>query len=309
VIAAEATNIPMTTASDWKRSLSATTIRNAPELYAIVERSVLRSTNWAPSLKHVRRQATTTKIALLSMKLSEYPTGLVQGLAQIFTPMPSQFDASGDLAMLRQVFIAENRACALVIFLVCAVLVILGKPIIEVWVGTKYLPSYSILILLVIPKTLYLAQAASTKVLLGMGRHRLLALVFLLEGGVKVGLSVLLLRYFGMLESRWARLFRWFVLACSFCRGMSARYWTVPLGAYVRQAFLVLLALSGPLGVVLVLSRSVFPARSYSQLLMEAGPGVVTYGLGLLWFFFLRESAGVKWSTALAAIPQPALPR
>ncbi|HEY6291445.1 MAG TPA: hypothetical protein VI455_07790 [Terriglobia bacterium] len=52
----------------------------------------------------------------MGLKLSEYPAGLVQGLAQIFTPMSSQFDASGDLARPGRVFVAGNRAYVLVIF-------------------------------------------------------------------------------------------------------------------------------------------------------------------------------------------------
>jgi O-antigen/teichoic acid export membrane protein len=245
----------------------------------------------------------------VGLKLAEYPTGIVQGLAQIFTPMSSEFDASGDLSRLRQVFIAGNRACALVIFPICVILVILGKPIIEVWVGAKYLPSYSILVLLVVPKTLYLAQAASTKVLLGMGRHRLLALIFLLEAGLNLGLSVLLLRYLGIVG---VALGTAIPLACTsllFLPRHLCRILDVPLGAYLRQAFLVPLALSGPLGAVLLLLRSVFHPHSYVQLLLQAGPGVAAYGLGFLWFFFVRQGAGTNWFSASAVIRQPALPR
>ncbi|HEY6291446.1 MAG TPA: polysaccharide biosynthesis C-terminal domain-containing protein [Terriglobia bacterium] len=167
----------------------------------------------------------------------------------------------------------------------CVVFVILGKQIIEVWVGAKYLPSYSILVLLVVPKTLYLAQAASTMVLLGMGRHRLLALISLPGGRLNLGLSVLLGRYLRIVG---VALGTAIPLACTsllFLPRQLCRILDVPLGAYLCQAFLVPLALSGPLGAVLVLLRSMFRPHSYGQLLLQVAPEVATYGLGLFWFF------------------------
>ena len=71
----------------------------------------------------------------IGSRLVDYAGEVVSGLAQVFVPMSSQSDATGDLAGLRKIFIAGNRACALIIFPMAAILIILGKSVIEAWVG------------------------------------------------------------------------------------------------------------------------------------------------------------------------------
>ena len=59
--------------------------------------------------------------------------------------------------------------------------------------------SYPVLLVLVIPSTLMLAQSASSRVLFGMAKHKTLAIVTLLEGGANLFLSIFLVRQFGIL--------------------------------------------------------------------------------------------------------------
>ena len=136
----------------------------------------------------------------IGSRLVDYAGDVVSGLAQVFVPMSSQSDATGDLAGLRKIFIAGNRACALIIFPMAAILIILGKSVIEAWVGARYVAtSYPVLLVLVIPSTLMLAQSASSRVLYGMAKHKTLAVVVLLEGSANLFLSILLVRRFGIL--------------------------------------------------------------------------------------------------------------
>ena len=93
----------------------------------------------------------------------------MSSLAQLFVPMSSQTQAEGDLDGLRKILVLGNRACAFIIFPITALLTILGKSIIEAWVGPKYVAaSYPVLLILFFPITLMLAQVASGRTLLGM---------------------------------------------------------------------------------------------------------------------------------------------
>src|SRR5271155_5542619 len=48
----------------------------------------------------------------IGSRLMDYAGEVVSGLAQVFVPMSSESDATGDLAGLRRIFVAGNRACA-----------------------------------------------------------------------------------------------------------------------------------------------------------------------------------------------------
>ena len=139
----------------------------------------------------------------IGSRLVDYASEVVSSLAQVFVPMSSQSDATGDLARLRKIFVAGNRVCAMVIFPITAMLIILGKSVIEAWVGKRYVAtSYPVLLVLLIPSTLMLAQAASGRILFGMGRHRTWAWVVLAEGVANLILSIVLVRRFGILGRR-----------------------------------------------------------------------------------------------------------
>lgn len=241
----------------------------------------------------------------VGLKLVAYPTAVVQSLAQVFTPMASHSDAVGDLDRLQKIFLAGNRACALTIFPMCVVLIVLGKPIIEVWVGAKYLSSYAILLLLIVPKTLYLAQAASTKILLGMSRHRTLALVFLLEGCANLTLSILLLRHFGILGVALGTAIPLVCTSLFFLPRHVCRLLRVPVRAFLSQAYFVPFVLCSPMVAALLVLRYSFPVHSYRDLLLQLAAAGTVYSLGLLWLVN-KEHNGTSIRTRFAQLRQQA---
>jgi len=231
----------------------------------------------------------------IGSRLVDYAGEIVSGLAQLFVPMSSHSDATGDLAGLRKIFVAGNRACALIIFPISAILIVLGKSVIEAWVGARYVAiCYPVMLVLVIPSTLMLAQSASTRVLFGMAKHKTLAVVMLLEGGANLFLSIFLVRRFGILGDAFGTAMP---LACTtlfflprhLCRVLKLR-----IGIYLRQAFLLPLTLCVPLVAVLLLMRHWFVAHNYVQLAIQLAGGSAVYGVGLLWAIWTRKAWQVE---------------
>ena len=98
----------------------------------------------------------------IGARIVDYATQLVASMAQVFVPMASQSEATGNLDRLRKIYIAGNRACAFLILPITAILILFGKHIIRIWVGARYIPySYPVLVVMIIPFALMLSQAAS----------------------------------------------------------------------------------------------------------------------------------------------------
>lgn len=226
-----------------------------------------------------------TAIAYFSIaaRLVEYSSYAVRSMSQIFTPLSSQFHAVGDLEGLRRTLLTGNRASACIIFPLCAVLLILGKPVIASWVGASYVSSYPILVLLIVPRTLYLAQSTSTRILLGMGRHRLLASVLLLEGIANLLISVFLAHRWGIVGVAWGTAIP---LACTsvfflprhLCRVLDLSLWT-----FLDRAYRLPLCIALLLSSVLWLLSHVFPTRTAVGLLMQIMCGGTLYCAVLAW--------------------------
>jgi O-antigen/teichoic acid export membrane protein len=217
----------------------------------------------------------------IGSKLVEYSSYAVRGMSQVFTPMSSHFHAAGDLDRLRRTFTTGNRVCALITFPLCVILVILGKPIIVAWVGVRYLSSYYVLVLLMVPRSLYLAQSTSTRILMGMGRHRTLATVLVLEGIANLVLSIFLAHPFGILGVAAGTAVPLICTSLFFLPQHLCRVLNVPLFSYLRRAYVLPLVLCVPMAGALWFVGRQFPADNFPRLLLQIAFGGSVYALGL----------------------------
>jgi O-antigen/teichoic acid export membrane protein len=209
--------------------------------------------------------------------------------------MSSQFHATGDHDRLRKVFIAGNRACAFIMFPICASLVILGKSVIEAWMGPRYVSSYIVLVILLIPSTLYYAQTASNRILFGMSQHMALAKIVLMEGVANVILSVVLVRPLGIVGDAIGTAIPLLCTALFFLPRHMCRRLEVPLRTFIPEAYFYPLVLCVPMAFALTLMQRYSYAHRYPQLILNLLVGWVVYGSGVLWFVLTREPAGVQF--------------
>jgi O-antigen/teichoic acid export membrane protein len=217
-------------------------------------------------------------------RIVDYAGQVVTAMSQIFVPMSSQSDARGDMTGLRKIFLLGNRVCGLTIFPVCVILLILGRSVIEVWVGQKYVAkSYPVLVIMILCSTLWWAQGASGRILFGMSKHGTWAIVTMIEGVSNLVLSIVLVRPYGIIgESLGTAI----PLACStlffmpqhLCKKLDVR-----LRTFVMEAYSLPFLLCLPLAAVLLLMQHWFVPHNYRQLGFQLLVAAIVYGLGLVW--------------------------
>src|SRR5437016_8989406 len=233
--------------------------------------------------------AAITYFAIAS-RLVDYASEVVSGLAQIFVPMSSQSQAIGDSARLRKILVAGNRACALIIFPITAMLIILGKSVIEAWVGARYVAaSYPVLVVLAIPMTCALSQAASTRILYGMAKHRSLAWVTLMESIANLILSIMLIRPFGIVGDAAGTAIPLFCTSLYFMPRHLCRLLGIRIRTFLREAYSLPILLVMPFIAALLLMRRWFVAHTYLEVAFQILVCLVPYGAGLLWAFWSKR--------------------
>jgi len=230
----------------------------------------------------------------IGSRLVDYAGEVVSSLAQIFTPMSSQFHATGNYERLRQIFIVGNRACAFVMFPICVSLIVMGKSTIEAWMGARYVSSYIVLLILIIPFALYTAQTTSNRILFGISQHRTLAMIVLLEGVANVILSVILVRRYGVIGDAIGTAIPLLCTAILFLPRHMCRRVGVPLWTFLRQAYFYPAIFCLPMAAALALMQRSFYAHRYPQLLVNLTTGWLIYGIGAAWFILTREPAGAQ---------------
>jgi O-antigen/teichoic acid export membrane protein len=234
----------------------------------------------------------------IGARIVSYAQQMVMALAQNFLPLASQSEATGNTNRLRKVFLAGNRVCAFTAFPITVTLLILGKSVIEVWVGKRYVAtSYSVLVILIIPATLMWAQAASGRVLFGISKHRTWAFVTLGEGVANLVLSIILVRFYGIVGDAWGTAIP---LTCTMLFFMP-RHLCKKLGlhvrTFVRESYTLPFLLSLPLAAVLLLMQRWFVPHNYRQLAIQLLIGGIVYGVGLLWVVMSNRALRVDDSS------------
>jgi len=227
-------------------------------------------------------------------RLVDYATEVVSSLAQIFTPMSSQFHATGDYERLRKIFIAGNRACAFVMFPICVSLMVMGKSVIEAWMGPRYVSSYIVMIILLIPTTLYFAQTGSNRILFGTSQHKPLAYVALIEGVANVFLSVALVRPLGIIGDAIGTAIPLLCTALIFMPRHMCRILEVPLWKFITETYFYPALLCLPMALTLHFMQQSFYAHRYPQLVVNLLAGWTVYSIGVLWFVLTREPMGLQ---------------
>jgi O-antigen/teichoic acid export membrane protein len=222
----------------------------------------------------------------IGARIVDYASEVVSSLAQIFVPMSSDSHAKGDVQRLRKMMIAGNRACAFIILPITAILIILGKSIIEAWVGSRYIAqSYPVLVILIIPFALMLAQSASGRILFGTSQHKMFAIVALVEGIANLILSLLLVRPYGIVGDALGTAIP---LACTmifFMPGHVCRTLGIEIPTFLREAYRLPLIACTPMVIVLLLMQHWFVAHGYWQLAMRLVAAGAVYGAGVLWMY------------------------
>ena len=230
----------------------------------------------------------------IGARLVDYATEVVSSLAQIFTPMSSQFHSTGNYDQLRKIFISGNRACAFVMFPMTVALIVMGKSVIEAWVGPRYVSSYVVLLILLIPSTLYQAQSTSNRILFGMSLHKSLAYIVFMEGVANLVLSIVLVRPLGIVGDAIGTAIPLLCTAVVFLPRHLCRHLGVPVRVFLLEAYFYPTVLCIPMIFVLVLMQRAFYAHHYPQLLLNLGAGVSVYAAGVFWFVLTRESVGIR---------------
>jgi O-antigen/teichoic acid export membrane protein len=230
----------------------------------------------------------------IATKFIQYVNRVIQSSSQIFTPMSSHFEATGELGRLRRVFILGNRSCAFIAFPACIGMLMLGKSAISVWVGSKYAWSFGLLVLLAIPYTLQFAQLASPKVLYGIAKHLTLGWVRLTEAGANIVLSVILLHYYGIwgvaLGTAIPKAFVCiFFLPAHLCHILKVSIWSFLRGAYTWP-----LVTCVPMVLVLYyLHRHIVP-HTLVMLVAQTVVALLVYALTVSVYVLLKEPEGIR---------------
>ncbi len=213
----------------------------------------------------------------IANRLTTLVASILAAATGVLTPLAAALHAREHHARQRSLFLIGGKfSLALTLFLVTP-LVLLGEPLVTLWVGPSLLAAAPALTILALGEILPNSQSVTNGMILAKARHRVLAYLGAAELILTVVLTLVFLRFFGLIGACYAlalsaTLFRGVALIVQGCRleGISLRQ-------YVMESLLAPLACTALAVVFLAaLLNGIGPPVSWFQLsLYLAGYSVV----------------------------------
>jgi O-antigen/teichoic acid export membrane protein len=134
----------------------------------------------------------------VAQRLAEVTQRLTTQMSDVLFPTVVDSDASAQADRLQRILIHGTRLSLASVVPIAGALIVLGGPLVASWVGPDFSGSVAIVRLLAVVVAIRVSNATAATVLKGAGEHRLLAAVNSLTALANIGLSLALVRPFGL---------------------------------------------------------------------------------------------------------------
>jgi O-antigen/teichoic acid export membrane protein len=230
----------------------------------------------------------------IAVRLMGYAVAVLITGTNVLTPVATTLHAQGSEEAKRKLFVLGGVYCALMGLFFLTLFVFLGRAFIRLWMGPALEQAAALLVILAAGEALSMSQWVTYSMILGVGRHRFLAGVSMLEAGLVVAGTFALLGPFGLAGACTA-----VAVPAVLCRGViqlvyGCRVVQVPVAAYCYRALLRPLLSALPQALLLGLLTRWRQPRSWFELVAFGAVYAFTYLLTWLIFFDPEPVKGLR---------------
>jgi O-antigen/teichoic acid export membrane protein len=242
----------------------------------------------------------------VTLRLADYQRQLCNQFNGFLFPIIVRLRAAGSLAALQSMLVEGTRIALILVTGVTIAVIGFGRPLMLRWMGPTFEAGVMPLYILALAGVVLVGQGPLGNILLGTGRHRLVAFVSLGEAIANLILSVLLVRRFGMLGVAIGTavpiaLANLLILLPAACRQVQ-----VPVTRFLRLVLTAPVAGAVPAMAACAALRVWYPPVSLAAIFGEATIVGLVYLIAVCAFGFDRAVRGVYLSYArrmLASTP------
>lgn len=226
---------------------------------------------------------------VIGFRLPQYVLNLVNSSAQVMSPLASGLDAGGRTEEVGPLLIRGTKYTLLLVYLINAAFLLLGRDLIRYWMGERYVASSApVLIILTCGLFVSSTQSMGSHMLYGLGKHAVNVWCTLLEGVLNLGISLALVSRFGIYGvAAGTTLAATVVRGWFFPRGFLRALGVHP-GEYVRHAVLPAVPPAFSFAAGFLALRRLIGGHGIAALGLASGAGLALY-LACAWRFAFDE--------------------
>jgi O-antigen/teichoic acid export membrane protein len=254
--------------------------------------------------------AGTSAIAVytVAVRLAEYQRQLCGQFSGLLFPLVVRFHERSDGDALRVTLLDGTRLGLGLVAGLTLCLITFGRPLIELWMGAGFSGSVVPLYVLALVGVVMVAQGPTGTILLGTGRHRLVAWTSVVEILLNVWLSVALVGRFGLTGVAIGTAVPYALLNLLVLMPVACRAVNVPLTTLTRVAAIPTIVALAPAMIAALALRSTGAPGSFVTLMTHASLLGIVYVVGF-WTIGLRSADRARYMTSFRRIGRALTPR
>ena len=207
----------------------------------------------------------------------------------VLTPTASDMGARNDQAAIKEMLIISTKYMLLIALPVAAVFFVLGDTFISLWMGNEYAGSAVILSILTIAVLAHLLEMPAHTVLLGLGKHQVVACFTLAQALANLALSLALVKPYGLVGVAVGTTIPMVGFTAIAIVVYFKNYLHVSLADYARRSIVMPLVLQAPFIALLFVIKTYGLPGSLVTFFAELAAACIPY-LALVFFFCMSAT-------------------
>src|SRR5688500_9754944 len=135
----------------------------------------------------------------IARRLQDYAHKVLWTATGVVVPVATAFHARSEVSQQKNLFIEGGKYSAAVAFYFLAFFVFLGRPLIGLWMGTAFVYSFTLLIIIAAGEFVQMTQSVTGSIILATARHKLSALLAIIDAAISVGLVATVAKPYGLI--------------------------------------------------------------------------------------------------------------
>lgn len=241
---------------------------------------------------------------VIGLRLVEYLRDLLNSTTMVVAPLISSFEAVGETHRVAKTLIRSTKYSLFIGLLGGVGLFVIGPDFVGLWMGSRFIgPSGQVLMVLAVSVLASATQFASGQVLYGLSKHRLNVDWTIVESILNLGLSLALVRRYGIIGVAAGTAFASLIIRGWFYPHSLLKTLEISWREYCRDGVIPALLPSLSFLVGAAFYKRFHGIHSYPGLISAAVCGLIPF-IACLWYFGLdrqeRDLAQTKMKLLLS---------
>ncbi len=135
----------------------------------------------------------------IANRMAEVPQILTDQFLKLLLPRAAELHVTDELSRMRGLYLTSTRLTLAALVAIGGTLTLVAGPLLKVWVGPAYSDAAVLVAVLVLASAINTSQWPAASILQAMARHRVLAVSSMASAVANIVLSIVLLRWLGLM--------------------------------------------------------------------------------------------------------------